>query len=397
MSENTPKRNHLKWILPILILVLALLATRALLKSRKAPEKQAQINPGLLVKTLTVELTQQQAKVYATGTVEPQFEITLSAEVNGSLIWASQRFVEGGFFSKGDKILEIDPRDYKLDLQRAEAELAKAKAALQTEEEQAGIASREWQQVDLTDKGEPGALVLRKPQLLSSKAAFAAAQAGIQQAQLNLERTIIRAPFSGRLRSKQVDRGEYVRSGNPLAVLASTNQAEVTVPLPLSDLQWLNIPRAASGKQGSSCTLSTHIDGQSHLWQGTITRAFGEVDRNSRMAKIAIAVKDPYQLNHKQDDASISLQNGLFVDVEISGTDLGQLAKLPRSALREGDVVWLADENDQLEVRSVHVLRRQQETLFVDQGLKAGDRVVLTSISGVAPGMKLRLNAEEKP
>ncbi|WP_020677420.1 efflux RND transporter periplasmic adaptor subunit [Geopsychrobacter electrodiphilus] len=396
MSENTPKRNHLKWILPILILILALLATRALLKSRRAPEKLVQTDRGLLVKTMPVVLGPQQARVIATGTVKAQYEITLSAEINGRLTWVSQRFVEGGFFGKGDKILEIDSRDYQLALQRAEAELAQAKAALLTEEEQAGIARREWARLDLADKGEPGALVLRQPQLLSAKAAFAAAEAGIQQAQLNLQRTQIRAPFNGRLRSKTVDRGEYIRSGNPLAVLASSNRAEIIVPLPVSDLQWLTIPAAGSKQQGSSCTISLTIDGQRHQWQGNILRSFGEVDQTTRMAKIAIGVDDPYRIKHQHAKEKLPLENGLFVEVAIAGTELGQLASIPRNALREGDLVWLADAKNQLEIRPVHVYRRQQETLLIDRGLTGNERLILTSISGAATGMKLRLANGEK-
>ncbi|MCF6178898.1 MAG: efflux RND transporter periplasmic adaptor subunit [Geopsychrobacter sp.] len=397
MSNKTAKRNHLTWILPVLILILALLATRAVIKSRKAPEKREQINLGLLVETIPVVLSQHQARIIANGTVRPEREVTIAAEVNGSLSWVSRRFVEGGFFLKGDKIFEIDPRDYQLALQRSTAEHAKAQASLQTEAEQAEIARREWERIELPDKGEPGALLLRQPQLLSAKAALSAAEANIQQAQLNLERTSIRAPFNGRLRSKNVDLGEYVRSGNPLAVIASTKQAEIIVPLPLTDLQWLAIPRAGSKDKGSRCRLSIQIDGQRYEWQGVISRAFGEIDPNSRMAKIAILVENPYLLGHKPADRSFPLENGLFVHVEISGADLGQLASLPRSALRDGNVVWLADDMNRLEIRPVHVLRRQQETLLIDEGLKGGERLILTNISGVAPGMKLRFKSGEKP
>jgi RND family efflux transporter MFP subunit len=360
------------------------------------PEKLIQDNRGLLVETQPVTLAPQQARVFATGTVEPEHEITLSAEVTGKLTWVSPRFVAGGFFRKGDKILEIDPRDFQLDLQRASAELAKAEAALLTEKEQADIASREWDRLELADKGEPGQLVLHQPQLLSAKAALAAAEAGVELARLNLERTEVRAPFNGRLRSIAVDLGESVRSGSPLAVLAGTDRAEIIVPLPLSELQWLVIPRVGSKQSGSGCLVSARIDGRLYQWQGVINRAFGEIDPNSRMAKIAVEVNDPYQLIQPAAAPLFPLQTGLFVEVEFAGAELGQLASLPRSALREGELVWLADDSNRLEIRPVHVLRRQQETLLIDQGLNGGERLILTNISGAAPGMKLRLNAREK-
>ncbi len=384
------KSNRLKIILPILILLIAALGAVATVKSRKAPAKKPQINPGLLVETILLVRQPERAIVRATGTAEPLHEISVVAEVNGKLTWVSPTFVEGGFFRKGEKLLEIDPRDYRLAIQKAEADLARARTGLQTEEEQSAIARREWDQLELADKGEPGALVLRRPQLDSAKADLAAAQASLDLARLNLERTGIFAPFNGRLRSKKVDLGEYVRSGNPLALFAGTDRTEIIVPLPLAELRWLDIPSAGSGKKGSSCTVSALIGGHLYRWQGAVSRTFGEIDNASRMAKIAISVDDPYRLRRPKKANDIPLANGLCVDIEIEGASLDQVVSIPRSALREGDVVWLADENDQLEIRPVRVLRRQQQRLLIDQGLQGGERLILTNISGSATGMKLR-------
>ncbi len=390
MNEINSKKNHLKWVLPLLILLIASFGAITLVKSRKPPEKKSHINPGLLVETIMVVRQTERASVHATGTAEPQQEISVVAEVNGKLSWVSPAFVEGGFFRKGDKLLEIDPRDYRLAIQKAEADLARARTGLQTEEEQSGIALREWKQIELPNKGVPGALVLRKPQLDSAKADLAAAQANLDLAKLNLERTSIFAPFNGRLRSKKVDLGEYVRSGNPLAMFAGTDQAEIIVPLPLADLSWIDIPPTGSDKKGARCTISTLINDKRYHWQGTVTRTFGEIDNASRMAKIAISVDDPYKLRQQKGEHDIPLANGLFVDIEIEGTSLGQVVIIPRSALREGNVVWLADENDQLEIRPIHILRRQQQSLLIDQGLQGGERLILTNISGAATELKLR-------
>ncbi len=390
------KSRLVKIGLPLLILLLAVLASVLIVKSRKAPEKHAQMERGILVETLPVVRQTQQAIVHATGTVEAQREISLVAEVSGTLVWLSPRFVEGGFFRKGEKLLEIDPRDYRLALQRAQAGLAQARARLQTEENLSDIARREWDNIDLADKGEPSPLVLRQPQLESEKANLAAARADLEQARLSLERTVIRAPFSGRLRSKKVDLGEYVRAGNPLAVLAGTDQAEIIVPLAAEDLGWLKIPTAGSNQSGSQSIVSTLIGSTRHQWQGAVTRSFGEIDSINRMAKIVVTIDDPYNLGAGKNHGAFPLANGLFVDIEIKGASLEQVTAIPRSALHEGDVVWLADDNNGLEIRPVHVLRRQQQTLLIDQGLKGDEQLILTSISGAAPGMKLRPQNREK-
>ena len=396
MNNNDAKKKHLKWILPLLILLIAVLGAMATVKSRKPPEKIPQTNLGLLVETIRVVRQSANAVVDATGTVEPLHEISLVAEVNGKLTGVTPRFVEGGFFRKGEKLLEIDPRDYRLAIQKAEAELARTRTALQTEEELSGIAQRDWEQLELPDKGTPGALVLRQPHLDSAKAALTAAEATLELARLNLARTQIVAPFNGRLRSKSVDLGEYVRNGTPLGTFAGTDHAEIIVPLPLADLRWLEIPSAGSNKRGSNCTVSTQIGAQRYRWQGSVSRSFGEIDKTSRMAKIAIRVDDPYRLSEQQAAHGMPLSNGLFVEIEIEGVPLDEVASIPRSALREGDVVWLADEHDLLEIRPVRVLRRQKQNLLIDQGLEGGERLILTNISGSASGLKLRPQAKGK-
>lgn len=396
MQEESSKSNHLKWILPLLILLLAAAATLFIVKMRKPPAKVAQTERGVLVEVMELTSATAQARVDATGTVEPKQKISLVAEVSGILTWASPRFVEGGFFRKGDKLLEIDPRDYRLAVERAQADLARAETGLQTEEEQTKIARREWERLELQEKGSPSPLVLRQPQLKSEKANLAAAAAGLQQARLNLERTLIRAPFNARLSSKKVDQGEYIRSGNQLGTLAGTDRAEIVVPLPVEELRWLNIPEAGSDEMGSTCVIRAQLGDQEQTWNGRITRALGEVDSKSRMTRIAVEVIDPYALE-TTNASSPKLPNGLFVRLEISGSLLEHIVTIPRSALREDDSVWLAGSDGRLEIRPVHVLRRQGESLLIDTGLQTGDRLVLTSLSGAASGMQLRPRLKETP
>lgn len=394
--EKTRRQNHtLKWLLPLLILLFAVLASVMVAKSRRPPEKQVRENPGILVETLILEAKPQRAVIHATGTVTTQHQISLVAEVTGTLSWVSPKFVSGGFFRKDEKLLEIDPRDYQLAVERARADLTRAQASLQTEEEQARIAKREWEQLELPDKGQPSPLVLRQPQLESARAALIAARAGLEQAQLNLERTRILAPFNGRLHDKKVDLGEYVRTGSLLAGFAGTDRAEILVPLPIEDLNWLVIPRAGSLKTGSAVTLHAQLGTETSNWQGQIVRSLGEVDPSSRMATILVAVDDPYNLEGPHATSS-ALLNGLFVQLEIQGKELGEVIEIPRAALREGDLVWLADANDQLEIRPVKVLRRQQQSLLIEAGLIPGERLVLTNISAAAAGLKLRPQAQER-
>jgi len=389
------KNLLLKIILPLIILVIGVIGFKSLTGLSTPPKKQAQPQRGLLVEVLTIATQPHQVTVHATGSVAPGMEISLVPEVSGKIDWLSPQLVTGGFFRKGEKLLEIDQRDYRLAVEQAQATLAQAEVALQTEEQQSKLALEEWQLLNMDDKGEPSPLVLRAPQLKKEKANLDAARAGLKKAQLNLQRTTLYAPFDCRIRTEQVDPGQYLRAGTAVATLAGTAQAEIKVPLPLSELQWLDIPRAGDTHTGSRATISLTSGSERLTWTGEIVRSAGEIDPASHMATIIVAV-DTADGNRSTPQGQLDLSVGLFVDVALHGTHLPEVVSIPRSALRENDSVWLADLEDRLQIRPVHVLRREQDTLLIDEGLSAGERMILTTLDGAVTGLLLRPMAQEQ-
>lgn len=388
------KNTLLKIVLPLLILLAGIAAAVALIKMQKPPQKQTPPERGLLVEVSQVESKSHQVRVYATGTVQPRQEISMIPEVSGKVVWLSPRLVTGGFLKKGEKLLEIDSRDYLLAVDSARAALAQAEVSLQTEQQQAQLALEEWQQLDLPDKGEPSSLVLREPQLQSAQATLDAARASLQQAELNLQRTILYAPFNCRVRSEQVDEGQYLKAGNSVATLAGTDQVEITVPLPLSELQWLDIPRAGQAGAGSQATVQMHAGETLYTWQGSISRAVGEVDSSSHMASIVVTVDDPYQRTSGTAE-SFALAVGMYVDIILHGRTLDKVVAIPREALREESSVWIADDDNKLRVRPVHIARRERDLLLIDAGLSGGERLIETTLDGAADGMALRPTEQE--
>jgi len=284
-------------------------------------------------------------------------------------------------------------------LERARAAVAKAELDLATVDSQADVARREWQQ--LADQGgtPPNPLVLHEPQLANARATLASAKAAQAQAELDLERTRVTAPFDCVVRSEQVDLGQYLRAGVEVARVAGTRRAEVVVPLPLEELVHLHVPRTLAGNDpgeaGSPATLALTVDGQRFEWSGRVVRALGEVDPAGRMARVVVAVDDPYGLRGNTDRPALAL--GLFVEANLRGDMLAQVFAIPRSALRDNHTVWLADDGGHLAIRPVEVARRERDQVLVAGGLTAGDRVVLTALSGAANGMALRLVEVESP
>lgn len=390
------KNILLKIFLPLLILAIGIAGAVVITKIKKPPQKHQPPELGLLVDVMQVESRPHQVNVHATGTVQPSQEISVVPEVSGKVTWLSPQLVNGGFLGKGEKLIQIDQRDYLLAVNRAKAELAQAEVALQTEQQQSRIALDEWQRLDMPDKGKPNPLVLREPQMQSAQANLDAARAGLEQAKLNLQRTTLYAPFNCRVRTEQVDPGQYLRAGSAIVTLAGTDRVEISVPLPLSELQWLSIPRADWNGSGSSATLSTTTGDKKHQWNGRVVRSLGEINGNSHMATVVVAVDDPYRMQNRAENGQFDLAVGLFVDIVLHGQTLPEVVPIPREILRENNTVWVVDAEDRLQIRPVHVLRRERELLLIDSGINSGEKLVITTLDGVAEGLKLRPVQQEQ-
>jgi multidrug efflux pump subunit AcrA (membrane-fusion protein) len=193
------------------------------------------------------------------------------------------------------------------------------------------------------------------------------------------------------IRSKAVDLGQYVRAGTPVAVLTGTDRGEVVVPLSLQELSWLRIPRRGESG-GSPATVRLAAGPRTAEWPARLMRSLGEVDAQGRMARIVLAVEDPYGLARRRPERP-DLAVGAFVHVVLHGRTEPDLAVLPAAVLREGDEVWVMD-GDRLSIREVEVVHRERDEVLIGKGLAAGERVILTHVPGAAEGMKLR-QAEE--
>jgi RND family efflux transporter MFP subunit len=385
MSART---KLLKIVLPVLIIVAGVGAAALLIASRPEPKKAPRENPGALVETLTVTRGERQVQVHGTGTVQSRQQVEVTPQVGGRVVEIAPALVAGGFFRAEDVLFRVDDADYRLAVDKARAALAKAEYDLATVEGQARVARQEWETLELDGgKSDPNPLVLYEPQLKNAQAALLSARAALRQAELDLERTIVRAPFAGVIRSESVDLGQVVRAGMPAAVLAGTGEAEIVVPLPLHELGWLQIPRPGSREAGSPATIQLATGGRTFEWPGRIVRSIGEVDPQGRMARVVVAVDDPYGLKARADRPELAV--GTFVQVVLHGETLPDVAGIPAAALRDGEQVWIMNDSH-LKIRPVQVIRRARDEVVIGDGLAAGERVVLTNIAGAAEGMKLR-------
>ncbi len=385
-----------KIILPIIILLVGFLVMKALISQHKAPEKTERPNLGALVQVLKVKKTMKQVEVFSTGSVQATEEISVALQVSGQITEISPNFVAGGFFQAGELLFAVDTADYQFALQQAKASLAKTENSLAVAQGKAKIARLEWQRLHPDGTPKPTPLAIHEPQLQEARANLNAAEANVKQARLNLTRTRMTAPFNCRVRSERIGPGQFVKSGESVAVLSAIDEVEIIVPLSRQEIRWLKIPVRSNGKKGSPARIILTSGDANHSWQGQVVRSMGEADPKDRMIRVVVRVKNPYRSLQTGKTSRPDLIPGTYVDVVFQGKELSDVIVLPLTALRDNATVWIMDQDNKLRIRAIKKNHQEEDSFWVSKGLEEGERVITTTLSGGSDGMLLRLLQQEE-
>jgi RND family efflux transporter MFP subunit len=371
------------WV-PVLVLGGAVAAAVALLATGQRLEPSQPEPIATVVRVLEGAPGPVRLKVHAQGTVEPRTRTALVPEVSGTAVWVSPKLVSGGFFVQGEPLLRIDARDYRATLGRAEATAARASA----EHEHAQFdleRSLELESRQLISRSEVEA-AMRAARI--AEAQLRDAELAVEQAERELDRTEIRAPFTGVVRTHQVDVGQFVSRGNTVADLYAADVLEVRLPIADRQLAYLDVPLGRRGEieEGSApeVTLTAAFAGREQHWPARLVRLEAEIDPASRMV-YAVARLDAA---HRSIEAPAI---GLFVQAEIQGLLVDDVVVLPRAALRAGDRVLVVDDEERLRFRVVEVLRVYRDEAYVSAGIAPGERVVISPLQTVVEGMRVEV------
>lgn len=385
MSKTKKRIFHVA--ITVVLIILGAVAMVKLTANKPQIKKRKPSVSAPMVRTVKIKTVSQTVCIRGEGTVKPLRQINLVPQVGGKVVYVSPALVNGGEFHKNDALLLIDPADYKLAVTLAGAKMKNSESLLMLAREEAAAAREEWLVYHgkgvRTDR-EPPPLVAKEPQLKAAQARLEADRADLRKALLNLERTELFAPFDGRVSQENVDAGQYVLPGQALAILYSTDVAEIVLPLEEGGLFWFHVPGFTPGNgPGSSATVQARIAGRNMIWTGRVVRAEGKLDERTRMINVVIRVEKPYAKKPP-------LAAGLYVTVEIAGINLPHAIIIPRSALRQGNVVWVVNKDNKLQFHKVGVARLQDNFVIVRSGLKDGDMVIMSSLKAVTNGMTVR-------
>ena len=369
-------RKVKRGLLIIGIFVVALGGAAGLSKMKPPPESKEIADATPLVEVMPLEQMTASFTIASQGTVRPRTETVLSAEIPGSIVSISPKFFAGGVFAKGEELMRIDPTNYSVAVDQAEALVAQ-------------------RQIEFD-----GAKRLRsqgyraESEYASAIAALAAATSDLVKAERNLQRTYITLPYAGMVRAKEADIGQYVNPGTRLGVTFAIDYAEIRLPLTDRDLAFVELPDAAAISETGSAAgplveLTAVQKGRPSHWQAQIVRTEGVVDEKNRVTYAVARIEDPY--NMRTESATESpLPMGTFVAATIQGTTVENVVRVPRISLRGNDQLMFIDAENALQIRTVDVLRADAEYAYLNGATIFGDRIIMTAIESPLNGMNVR-------
>ena len=367
------------FVIPTAIVLLFLSVAATLMATAPVLEPANDTPTPLTVRVRTIETESIELKVHSQGSVVPSTVSQLIPEVSGRVTWTSPSLVAGGYFEAGQELARIDNLDYRNAQDRANAALKRATAEVEHAKYEYGrlrsLAERKLVSRSALENG------LRAYRV--TQAAFEDAQANSDQAQENVKRTVLRAPFTGLVRAENIDIGQFASRGQPIATLYANDVVEVRLPIADRQLAFLNLPPLRNGNfpedMQPTVKLSADYGGQTREWFGKIVRAEAEIDTSSRMVQLVARVESA------EDSQDLSV--GLFVTAEIAGLAVENIVRLPRSAIRNDNQVLVVDTENRLRFRDIQPLRLYKDNVLINAGLIPGERVCVSTVQTAIEGM----------
>jgi RND family efflux transporter MFP subunit len=389
-----------KLILPFFILTLSLFVVWLIMNNKPEARKNNK-PPAQKLQTQVLKPMPENYTVWVPsyGVVQPKTKSLVIAQVSGQVVEVSDKFRDGAFFEKGDILLVIDDADYQAQLTIAHAELKQNQFSYEDEKARSTLAVQDWYKQG--NKKEPPSLVARTPQLNSTLSSLEASRAKVIQAQLNLKRTRITAPFAGRVLNLDVNVGQVVNNGTTLGNIYAVDSAEIRLPIQQQHLSHIDLPETYRDSNAESATtipvqITAEIGNKTHLWDGNIARVEGTIDSQTRQLYVVAEVNDPYKF---RQDGTPPLKIGQFVNVLIKGHELKDVIVLPRSALTPSGHINVI-ENGVLNRLSIIALWKDEKQIVIKNEFSNSQRISTTPLGDVVSGTRVEIfdeNAKDKP
>jgi RND family efflux transporter MFP subunit len=426
----------LKIILPILVLAAAFTYTQYLKETAPEARKRPVVKSLPVVEVQTLKNTEYTVNIEASGTVTAGTQTNLVAEAAGRIIRISDNFLEGNYFDKDQILLEIDQSNYKNALEIAKSEVAANEASLkqliaeeksnkrsiQLAQQNLALGKKEFNRVNtlLSKKLISRSLVDAEDQKINQleqslqnlnglqttyeskinaiQANINSRKANLKQVELNLSRTKLKAPYSGRVLSKNVNVGQYVSVGTVLGEIYATDYVNVELPLSLNQYELLDMPEAFRNqridkKTLPSVTFSSPDSLKNDQWTGYVDRTSAALDAESRQINVIARVDNPYEA---KEGVTTPIRIGQYLKATIKGKTFKNVFILPSIAVIYNREIRIL-EDGKLSIIPVKVLwNSNTETVVEADPTFIGKQVITTNLPQVVDGMEaITLEAQQ--
>jgi len=423
-----------KWIIfPAALIGVLILWTLIMLRSQ--PERMDLPEASRAVRIIEAPRVTVIPTLTGTGNVKPGQTWTAVAQVSGVIIDINPRFKKGEVLNKSDVVLIIDPSDYELAIEQANTNIeatqtqiadidvkeSTTRKLLKIEEQALALNKKELARkkkilakgvISKSDYEKEERNVLTQQQGVESqrnalnlypserqrlKAELIRLESQLAAATLDLERTIITMPMTGRIAEANVEINQFVSRGEVLAVVDGNQTAEVEIQIPMRRMsgllrskQQLDLSQAnmmnITDQLGLSARVFLRHSGLSVEWPARVTRFSDSLDPRTRTIGVTVEVLGPYAM--VQPGVRPPLIKGMFVDVELKGRPRPGSLVVPIAALNNG-VVYVVDQENRLEIRPIKAGMIGSEYAVIESGLEADERIVVSDLVPAIQGMLL--------
>ena len=392
--------RKLSYIAAAVILIVSATVAAILIAGRPETVRQEVPSRVPFVSTTSITRGEGAIPIYGGGTVRSHAEVNVTAEVSGRVIWVNPTFQSGGQVPRGEALFQIDDANYLGQVDRAQANVDAQELELMRVTTEADLARIQFEKRENDQTPAPlSPLALWEPQIEAAQSALKRDQTELAEAKLYLSRTVIHSPFSAAVLNESVTVGEFVAAGQSVGRIYAVDTVEVMVSLP--DQNAALIPNLWELKPGVNrkrvaARVTAEYGDSMVSWAGYVDRAEAALEQQTRTIKVVIRVPHPFTSgriakpeSHMQLNDPPPLLIGKFVNVEIDGITPEQYFKIPRSALKLNNEVWVVAD-DVISRIPVQVWQRSEDEIFVTGALEEGQEIVISGIQTAIDGMTVQ-------
>lgn len=361
-----------------LLFVVGVVGAAILVSTSLQPESSNRVAgrapDAVAVSVVAPETTEYEPAVRLNGVVAARTITEVIPQVGGRVVDVAPEFRPGASFAKGDVLFRIEADDYRLAVERTLAEIEAARSELALLEAQAAAEKQVWDR-EFADRKIPD-LVAKVPQIAAAKARIHSGEAARSAAELSLARTVVRAPFDGRVLATQLDVGQVVGAGIAVGSIFSHDSLEISAPVSSEELELIGDPVGRVAEVSAGGNGGTPIAAE-------VVRQAAALDERTRLRTLFLAAED-----------AADLTLGEFVAVDIRGDTAPGVYRVPVGSLTSRNQVWVV-EDGALRQREVNVIGGDDSVAVVRE-FDAADGVVAIPPANSRDGLPVEIQSERR-